>query len=107
MIRLRPRIPRSTAMPVQKPSRRCRATRCITASTPAIAAKQTSGTHQGTPNGPTRVKEQIAARAASITTIGSSAASSTGARGHSLGALRRRAAIRTASPNCPLKTLPR
>ena len=75
--------------------------------TAATAAKATSGTHQGTPSGATRVKEKIAARPISTTTIGSSAASSTGARGHSVGAERRRAPIRTASPNCPLKMLPR
>jgi hypothetical protein len=107
MIRLRPRMPRSTAMPVQNPSRRWRAKRCIPPITAAIAAKQISGTHQGTPSGPTSVKEQIAASAASITTIGNSAASSTGARGHSVGAVRRRAAIRTAKPNWPLRMLPR
>ena len=73
----------------------------------AIAVKATSGAHQGMPSGATRVNEQIAARAASTTTIGSSAASSTGARGHSRGDERRRAAIRTASPNWPLKMFPR
>jgi hypothetical protein len=106
MIRLRPRRPRRTASPFQNPSRRFRATRCIPPITAAIAPK-----HQrhppGTPSGPTRVNEQIAASAASITTIGSSAATRTGARGLSAGAERRRAAIRTASPNWPLKMFPR
>ncbi len=107
MMRLRPRMPRSTAMPVQNPSRRWRATRCIPPISAAIATKETSGTHQGMPSGPTRVKEQIAASAASTTTIGNSAASRTGARGHSVGAERRSAPIRTASPNWPLKMFPR
>jgi hypothetical protein len=72
-----------------------------------MKAKQISGTHQGIPRGPTRVKAKIAASAASITTTGSSAATRTEAFGLSFGAERRSAAIRTASPNWPLKMLPR
>ena len=76
----------------------------ITATATASAA---SGTHHGMPSGAIRVNESTAARATSMTTIGSSAATSVGALGLSAGADRRSAVIRTARPKLLLKRLPR
>ncbi len=78
-------------------------TRALIAPTTASAA---SGSHQGSPSGPTSVNEVAAASAASTTRIGSSAATSAGTFGHSCGAERRRVAIRAAAPSCELSTLP-
>ena len=74
MIALRCRSPRRTASPLQNPWRFLWARRLIPATTAMPSASAPSGAHQGTPSGPTSVKEQSAARAISITTIGSSAA---------------------------------
>ena len=96
---LRPWSSRITAKPFQNPSRRSRATLVSPPITASPKAKQSSGTHQGTPSGPTSVNDVSAARLISTTTIGSSAATRTEGAGLSTGAERRSAAILTASPN--------
>ena len=107
MIALRLFSPRSTASPFQKPSRRSRMNLPSPAIRAATAPRMTSATHQGMLSGPISVKERIAASAISITTIGSSAATSTEALGLSAGAVRRSVAIRTPSPKLLLNRLPR
>ena len=74
---------------------------------PSASDRAISGAHHGTFSGPTRVKEQIAASAISITTIGSSAATSTPAFGARSGDVRRSSAIRSASPKFAFSRLPR
>ena len=106
-MRVRPWRPRITASPCQKPSRRSRATWVSPAITSAPTATKIRGSHQGSPSGPTRVNEQSATSAPSITMIGSSAAISAETHGLSAGAERRNAAIRTPAPKLALKMLPR
>lgn len=100
---LLPWSPRITASPFQNPAWRFPATLVSALMTVSAKAKQSSGTHQGTPSGPTRVNEATAASATSTTTTGSSAAIRTRGAGLLRGAERRSAAIWTASPNWPLK----
>ena len=73
----------------------------------APTAMNTSGSHHGSPSGPTRVNEQIAASAISTTMIGIPAVIRVETLGESAGAERRRAAIRTPMPMWLLKRLPR
>ena len=70
------------------------------------AATAGIGVHQGSPRGPTRVKEVSAASPASTARIGTSAVMSAATGGLSRGALRRRAAILAATPNWPLTRFP-
>ncbi len=107
MILVRPLRPRITASPSQKPSWRPRATRVRPAITRAPTATKTSGSHHGSPSGPTSVNEQSATSAPSMTMIGSSAAISAETQGLSVGAERRSAAIRTPAPKLALKMFPR
>jgi hypothetical protein len=62
-----------------------------------ITARQMSGSHQGSPSGPTRVNDVSAASTASTARIGNSAAISVGTRGLTSGDERRSAAIRAAT----------
>ena len=71
-----------------------------------ITAMPTSGSHQGSPSGPIRVNDVSAASAASTARIGTSAAISVGTCGATSGEERRSAAMRAATPSCPLTTLP-
>ena len=66
-----------------------------------------SGSHHGRPSGPTRVNDVSAASVASMARIGNSAAISVGTCGLTSGDERRSAAIRAATPSCPLSTPPR
>ena len=65
-----------------------------------------SGSHHGRPSGATSVNDASAASVASTARIGNSAAISVGTCGLTSGDERRSAAIRAATPSCPLITLP-
>ena len=97
---------RSTARPLQNPSRQ-RPAACRRPATNAIAtARNTSGSHQGRPSGPTSVNEVSATSAASMVRIGTSAAISAGTRGQSSRAVLRNVAIRAAAPSWLWSWLP-
>jgi hypothetical protein len=64
------------------------------------------GSHHGRPNGASSVNDASAASIASTARIGNSAAISVGTCGLTAGDERRSAAIRAATPSCPLITLP-
>lgn len=72
-----------------------------------MSATATSGSHHGRPSGPTSVNDVSAASVASTAMIGNSAATSVGTCGLTVGDERRSAAIRAATPRCPLMTPPR
>ena len=105
--RLPPRRLRSTARPFHS-SRPLRSARWRS---PALAGPITgrpmSGSHHGRPSGTTSVNDASAASVASTARIGNSAAISVGTCGLTSGDERRSAAIRAATPSCPLSTLPR
>jgi len=65
-----------------------------------------SGSHHGSPSGPTSVNDVSAASAASVTRIGNSAAISVGTCGLTSGDERRSAAIRAATATCALTRPP-
>jgi hypothetical protein len=72
-----------------------------------ITARPISGSHHGKPSGATSVKDVSAASVASTARIGNSAATKVDTCGLTAGDERRSAAIRAATPNCALTTLPR
>jgi hypothetical protein len=101
--RMRPFRLRRTAKPRQSPVVRRRERTLSPATAPAATATQSTADHQGRPSGPSSVNDVRAARVASMARIGTSAASRAPARGHWVGAVRRSAAIRAATPSCPLR----
>ena len=104
--RLRPSSVCMMARPLQSPRPFAMARLRRPVPRPSVTVTQITGSHQGSPSGPTSVNEVSAASVASTVTIGSSAAIRAGTRGLSPGAERRRAAIRAATPSWLLSTLP-
>ena len=104
--RLPPRKLRSTARP-RHSSRPFRSASCRRpALTSPTTASTISGSHHGNPSGTTSVNDAAAASIASTARIGNSAATSVGTCGQSSPDERRSAAMRAATPRCPLSTPP-